>query len=300
MSILVFGKTGQVATELLQFDACGDLAKHFPGLGPMTLLGRDQADLTDPEKCAQIIADSDAKAVINAAAYTGVDKAEDYEATAHMVNATAPGAMAKACAAKGIPFIHISTDYVFDGSGDTPRSPDAPTNPINAYGRTKRAGEEAVQEAGGQYAILRTSWVFSAHGNNFVKTMLRLGAERDRLTIVADQVGGPTPAYSIAVACLSIADSFQQGRGTTGTYHFSGTPDTSWSDFAREIFRRAGLSPEVVDISTPDFPTPAERPLNSRLDCSSLEQAFGVQRPDWQNGLQFVLDQLEDAANRPD
>jgi len=282
VSILVFGKTGQVATELQR-------------QAKVTALGREQADLTDPAACADAITQSDASVVINAAAYTAVDKAEDYEATALMVNATAPAAMAAACATKGIPFIQISTDYVFGGSGDNARCPDAPTAPLNAYGRTKLAGEEAVRAAGGQYAILRTSWVFSAHGNNFVKTMLRLGAERDRLTIVADQIGGPTPAADIASACLTMAEAMQTDPQKSGTYHFSGSPDTNWADFAREIFGQSGLAPEVVDIPTSSFPTPATRPLNSRLDCSDLENTFGIMRPDWRTALRNVLNEIATA-----
>jgi len=176
--ILVFGRTGQVAQELQR-------------QVPVTALGRDRADLTDPAACAAAIHAHAPAMVINAAAYTAVDRAETEEAQAEVVNATAPGAMARACADLGIPFVHISTDYVFDGSGTAPWAPDAPTGPLGAYGRTKLAGEEAVRAAGGPHVILRTSWVFSAHGANFVKTMLRLGAERPVLRVVADQVGAP-------------------------------------------------------------------------------------------------------------
>ena len=191
-----------------------------------------------------------------------------------------------------MPFVHISTDYVFDGSGERPWQPDDATGPLGAYGRTKLAGENAVRAAGGTYAILRTSWVFSAHGANFVKTMLRLGAERDRLTIVGDQVGGPTPAADIAAACLTIAKALQADPGLSGTCHFSGAPDVSWADFARAIFADAGLSPEVVDIPTSAYPTPAKRPGNSRMDCSATMAAFGIDRPDWHAGLRAVLSEL--------
>ena len=194
MDILVFGHNGQVATELRARDGQGV---------QITALDRDAADLTDPAACAQAIADHTPDAVINAAAYTAVDKAEEDEATAHAINADAPAAMARACADLGIPFVTISTDYVFSGEGTDPWQPSDPTGPQGAYGRTKLAGEAAVQAAGGTSAILRTSWVVSAHGNNFVKTMLRLGAERDALTIVADQIGGPTGAAEIAEACLT-------------------------------------------------------------------------------------------------
>ena len=279
MKILVFGKTGQVATELQR-------------QADVTAVGRDQADLTDPEACAAVIAASDADAVINAAAYTAVDKAETDEETAALVNGAAPTAMAQAAAAKGIPFVHISTDYVFDGSGDAPWTVDAATGPLGVYGQTKLDGEDGVRAAGGQFAILRTSWVFSAHGNNFVKTMLRLGAERDRLTIVADQIGGPTSAADIAGACLTMARMLAKGQGTPGTYHFSGGPDVSWADFAREIFAQATLTPEVIDIPSSEFPTPAQRPGNSRMDCSALDTAFGIPRPDWRDSLKSVLSDL--------
>lgn len=279
MTVLVFGKTGQVALELQRLD-------------DVTALGRDAADLSDPETCAAIIRDSDAEAVINAAAYTAVDKAEEDEALATVINGDAPAAMARACADKGIPFVHISTDYVFDGSGDAPRQPGSPTAPLNAYGRSKLKGEEGVRAAGGAYAVLRTSWVVSSHGNNFVKTMLRLGADRDRLTIVADQVGGPTCAADIARACLDIARQLAADPGKSGIYHFSGGPDVSWAGFAREIFAQAGLAPEVVDIPGSDYPTPAQRPGNSRMDNSATEAAFGIARPDWREGLRDILAEL--------
>jgi dTDP-4-dehydrorhamnose reductase len=221
-----------------------------------------------------------------------VDRAEGEESLAELVNATTPGRIAQAAAARGLPLVHISTDYVFDGSGTQPWSVDSPTAPLGAYGRTKLHGEHAIRTTGGAHAILRTSWVVSAHGSNFVKTMLRLGAERDRLTIVADQVGGPTPAAAIADACLAIAVQLVDEPGKSGTYHFSGAPDASWADFAREIFRQAGLNCEVADIPTSEYPTPATRPLNSRLDCSLTEAVFGVVRPDWRNGLADILAEL--------
>ena len=203
--------------------------------------------------------------------------------------------MAAACAERGIPFVHISTDYVFDGTGETAFTPDHPTGPLGAYGRTKLVGEEAIRAAGGTYAILRVSWVVSAHGTNFVKTMLRLGAERDRLAIVADQIGGPTCAADIAEACLSIARQLQEDPSQSGTYHFSGTPDVSWADFAREIFAQSGLTPEVVDIPSTDYPTPATRPLNSRLDTTSTTETFGIQQPDWKQGLKEILAELRNS-----
>ena len=282
MKVLVFGRTGQVACELAR---CADGAA-------LEIHGRETADFTDPDACAALVANSDADAIVNAVAYTAVDKAEEEEALAHTVNADTPGAIARAAAARGLPLVHISTDYVFDGSGEAPRAPNAPTGPLGAYGRTKLAGEAAIRAAGSPHAILRTSWVVSAHGKNFVKTMLRLGAERERLTIVSDQVGGPTPAADIARACLTIARALAAAPEKTGTYHFAGAPDVSWAGFAREIFARAGIDCSVEDISTSAYPTPATRPLNSRLDCRTTEAAFGVSRPDWRAGLDVILADL--------
>lgn len=280
MRILVFGRTGQVATEL---------ARIAP---EATFLGRDTVDLADPPACAAAIAAHRPDAVINAAAWTAVDRAEAEEAAAHRVNADAPAAMAGACATLGVPLVHISTDYVFDGAGHTPFTPDAPTGPLGAYGRTKLAGEEAVRASGATHAILRTSWVFSAHGANFVKTMLRLSDTRDRLTVVADQTGGPTPAAGIARACLTIATQLAADPAKSGTYHFAGGPDVTWADFARAILAAAGRTTQVEDIPTSAYPTPARRPANSRLDCITTETTFGIPRPDWRPGLAAVLREL--------
>lgn len=278
MSLLVFGKTGQVARELVR-------------LAPEArFVGRDEADLSDPSACATLIRQLEPEMVINAAAYTAVDKAEEDEALALLVNGNAPSAMAQAAAEIAAPFVHISTDYVFAGSGTRLWQETDPTGPLGAYGRTKLAGEQGVAGAGSVHAILRTSWVFSAHGNNFVKTMLRLGAERDKLTIVADQIGGPTPAAGIAATCLTMVQNLT--AETSGIYHYSGAPDVSWADFARAIFDEAGLNVDVLDIPSSDYPTPAQRPANSRLDCSKLETAFDLIRPDWRSGIRDVLKEL--------
>lgn len=281
--ILVFGQTGQVATSLARDP-------------DVTCLGRGDADLAEPETCAEAIRAARPDAVINAAAYTAVDKAESEEAQATLVNGAAPGAMAVACADLGIPLVHISTDYVFDGRGTQPWQPDDPVSPLGAYGRSKLAGEVAVREAGCPHVILRTSWVYSATGANFVKTMLRLGAERDALTVVADQIGGPTPAPAIADACLAIARDLRSDPSKSGTYHFSGAPDVSWADFARAIFEVAGLDCAVRDITTAEYPTPAARPANSRLDCTALEQAFAIARPDWRATLPEIVETLKGAS----
>ncbi len=281
--ILVFGKTGQLARELA-------------GSDDVICLGRDQADLSDPEACAAAIRAHAPTAVINAAAYTAVDRAEEEEALATLINGEAPGAMARACADLGIPFVHVSTDYVFDGSGETAWQPEDMVAPVNAYGRSKLAGEKAMGAAGGAYALLRTSWVVSSHGHNFVKTMLRLGAERDRLTIVADQIGAPTPARAIADTCLAMVQQLRQDPGKSGVYHLQGAPQVSWAGFAAEIFAQAGMTCEVEGIATSAYPTPAARPLNSRLDCTTLETVFGISQPDWRLGLRDILKDLGEVS----
>jgi dTDP-4-dehydrorhamnose reductase len=273
LKILVIGKTGQVAQELQRFSR------------DVMALGRDQTDLSRPSTCAAAIKATAPDVVINAAAYTAVDRAEAEPELAHLINATAPGTMAQVAADQGIPFIHLSTDYVFDGSGDQPWTPDDKPAPLSAYGRSKWAGEQAVLEQGG--TVIRTSWVFSAHGANFVKTMLRLGAERASLNVVADQWGGPTPADNLAQALLTVTKA-----PASGLYHFAGTPDTNWASFARAIMARAGLACKIQDIPSTDYPTPARRPLNSRLDCTRFTAQFGAQRPDWEAGLHRVIKEL--------
>jgi len=282
MKLLMFGQTGQVARELIR--------RAPPGVTLQTL-GRDRADLSDPASCALAIDRCDADAVINAAAWTAVDKAEADIDGAMVVNGDAPTAMARAAADRGLPFLHLSTDYVFDGAGDQPFAPDHLTAPLGAYGRSKLAGEQGIRATAGPHLILRTSWVVSAHGTNFVKTMLRLGREREMLTVVADQIGGPTPAAAIADALFTAARAMV-GGAKGGTYHFAGSPDTSWAEFAREIMARAGVPCRISDIPTSAYPTPAKRPPNSRLDCRSFSDSFGVPRPDWRTGLDDILKEL--------
>lgn len=280
MMALVFGRTGQVSLELQRFDG-------------IVALDRCQADLGDPKACAAIVAASDADVVINAAAFTAVDLAESETAMAHVVNCDAPAAMARAAADRGKPFVHISSDYVFSGDGDRPWVESDPTVPSNMYGKTKRAGEQAIEAAGGQFVVLRTSWVFSAHGKNFVRTMLRLASERSHISVVEDQFGGPTAARDIAATCLAVATALHNGRGASGIYHYAGEPDTSWAEFAREIFRQADLPVVVKGIGTAQYPTPAHRPANSRLDCTRLRNVFGIDRPDWRKALTDTLTELK-------
>jgi dTDP-4-dehydrorhamnose reductase len=288
MRILLFGRTGQVARELAR-------AAEARGTA-IEALGHDAADLRDPAALEAAVAGTRADAVVNAAAFTAVDRAESAPDLAHAVNAAAPGVLAAACAARGLPFLHVSTDYVFDGSPGRPWREDDPTGPLSVYGASKLAGEAAIARAmgaDGAHAILRTSWVFSAHGANFVKTMLRVGAERDSLRVVDDQRGGPTPARAIAAALMTMADAFAAGRGVPGLFHFAGAPAVSWADFAETIFAmRGGQAPRIERIASSDYPVPARRPLNSVLDCARIRAAYGVERPDWREGLAEVLEEL--------
>ncbi|MGI3170923.1 dTDP-4-dehydrorhamnose reductase [Pseudooceanicola sp. C21-150M6] len=282
MTLLMFGRTGQVAQEVIRL---------CPGI---QALDRSEADLDDPESCAAAIRDIRPDGVINAAAWTAVDAAEEEEAAALRVNGLSPGAMAQACAALDLPLVHLSTEYVFDGHGTQAHRPSDRPDPINAYGRSKLAGEMAIRESGARHVILRTSWVFSAHGSNFVRTMLRLSETRSELSVVSDQIGGPTPAAALADACLIMLTALTGGTGRSGTYHLSGQPEVSWSDFARAIFEMSGRPVTVRDIPTSGYPTPARRPLNSRLDCTDTERQFGIRRPDWRAGLTDVLTELGD------
>lgn len=288
MKLLVFGRTGQVAREIA---ALADGSK----LNVITI-DRRAAELEDPAACTAVIETADVDAVINAAAYTNVDGAETDEARATVINGDAPAVMARACAARDLPFLHISTDYVFDGTGTVPHAPSDPVAPINAYGRSKLAGEVGIRAAGGRAVILRTSWVFSAHGANFVKTMLRLGQDRDALSVVSDQIGGPTPAADIATTLVTMARRMQAGSDG-GTYHFGGAPSVSWADFARAVFEEAentlGKKVTVADIFSKDYPTAAARPLNSQLDCATLETDYGITPPDWRTGLVRVIAEME-------
>ncbi|MFQ8431776.1 dTDP-4-dehydrorhamnose reductase [Amaricoccus sp. W119] len=284
MRALVFGTTGQVARELALTAAGVEL----------TALGRAEVDLADAAACAAAVAGGEADVVINAAAYTAVDQAEDEPTLAQAINGAAPGAMARAAAAKGVPFLHVSTDYVFDGAPGRPWREDDPTGPLGAYGTSKRAGEEAVLAAGGDAVILRTAWVFSSHGRNFVKTMLGVGRGRDEMRVVGDQQGGPTPARDIAEALWTIARARLARRGTPGIYHFAGAPAVSWAEFAEAVFAESGWAdqPRVTAIATADWPTRARRPANSVLDCGAISRAFGIAQPDWRAGLARVVAEL--------
>lgn len=288
MKLLVIGKTGQLARAItaeapsavfLDRQAC-DLSWSADDLS---------SALTEPLKHAE--------AVILAAAYTAVDQAESDEVTAHAVNAVAPGIIAELTAERELPLVHVSTDYVFKGQSDTPYHPDNPTDPINVYGQTKRDGEIAVLSANPRAAILRTSWVYDAAGKNFMTTMLKLGETRDRLTIVSDQIGRPTFAPDLAGAALRAAQGLlEKSADASGLFHVSNSgPAISWADFARTIFERAerygATIPEVVDIPSRDYPTPATRPAYSVLDLEPFERAFDFQLPDWSDSLDRAISQ---------
>ena len=280
MKILLFGKTGQVAKELC----------NRPNV---TAIGRDKADFTEPQKIIEIVKSTDADIIINAVAYTSVDLAEEEFELANIINGTTVKELAKVSASRNIPFLHISTDYVFKGDGNLNWKTSDQANPQNSYGKSKLIGESGILEAGGPHVILRTSWVFSSHGNNFVKTMLRLASNNSELSIVKDQIGGPTCAKDIANALWKIASDFYAGNGITGIYHFSGKPNSSWANFASEIFSQSQQDIKIKQILTKDFLTKAKRPLNSRLDCSSLRIDYGIKQPEWKKSLTNVLANLK-------
>jgi dTDP-4-dehydrorhamnose reductase len=286
MRILVFGQSGQVANAIRRLD-CDDVE--------IWALGRNEVELTQVEQCAAVIADAAVDIVINAAAFTEVDLAETREDVARLVNANAPGEMARACALRNLPFIHISTDYVFDGSNNSRWREDDPTVPLNAYGRSKLAGEQAIRSVGGKHVILRTSGIYSAHGKNFVKTMLQMAKANNPLAVINDQYVGPTWANDVASTLVAIAKAFYLGRGTSGTFHYCGSPAISWHGFAKEIFEQADwLSRrEVHAISSSDRSKVAIRPQYAILDCTKIRDAYKVTQPDWRKSLKLVVDELK-------
>jgi dTDP-4-dehydrorhamnose reductase len=287
--ILITGGSGQVGTELARFD--------WPEGWCATVLTRAELDLSDPAAIAAKVAGRRWAAVINAAAYTAVDKAETEQVSAWQVNALAPAAMASACAKAGIPIVQVSTDYVFAGDREGAWQPEDPVAPLGVYGASKLGGELAVRSSGARHAIVRTAWVVSAHGSNFVKTMLRVGGQRERLTIVADQHGSPTSAADLAGALAVIAMRLAEDPGAaSGTWHFSNIGPTTWHGFATEIFaqaaRRGGPAPAVDAIPTSAYPTPARRPANSLLDTATLMRDFGIAPRPWRAALSDILDEL--------
>lgn len=300
MSVLVLGAGGQVGTELLRALAPLGVVVAATRSGALPDGNAcERADFDDVALLEPLLDRLGPAAVVNATAYTAVDRAESERAAAFRANAEAPGAVARWCAAHGVPLVHYSTDYVFDGQGRRPYRPDDATAPLGVYGESKLAGEEAIRAAGGRHLIFRTAWVYAAHGHNFLRTMLRVGAERDRLRVVADQVGTPTPAALIAdVTALAL----RHPDAPSGTWHLTASGETSWHGFAEAIFAEAhgrGLItkvPLVEAITTADYPTPARRPAYSRLDVTSLERDFGVVLPAWREGLADVIDEMSRRA----
>ena len=280
MKVLLFGAAGQVGRETII------AAAEDPSVR-LVALTRAEADLAAPNAGRDAIRREAPDVVINAAAWTKVDAAETEWAAAERLNATAVGELAAASREMGARFVHISTDYVFAGDKKSaPLNEDAPTGALNAYGRTKLEGERLAIAAHPASVILRTSWVFSAHGSNFLKTMLRLAETRDEINVVADQIGGPTPASAIASACLKIA-AHKSPPG--GVYHFQGAPAASWAEFAEAIFQAAGKPVRVNRIATRDYPMPARRPLFTVLDCSKIAAVFGVAQPDWRGSIKATI-----------
>jgi len=292
MKLLLLGKNGQVGWEL---------QRALPLLGELTALDFDslelKADFSQPESLAETLDAVQPDIIVNSAAHTAVDKAESEPDLVRRINAEAPGVLARWAAAHRAWLVHYSTDYVFDGSGSTPRGEDAPTGPLSVYGQTKLDGEEAIRASGCQHLILRTSWVYAARGGNFAKTMLRLAAERERLSVIDDQIGAPTGADLLADLTAHLLRTALARPQVCGTYHAVAAGETSWHGYARFVIdwaRRHGqaikVAPDAIDaVPTSAFPTPARRPLNSRLDTSRLRNSFGLVLPPWQHGVERLL-----------
>ncbi|MBM4208632.1 MAG: dTDP-4-dehydrorhamnose reductase [Gammaproteobacteria bacterium] len=294
MKILLIGSTGQVGWELL---------RTLMPLGDVIAVNRNQADLSDLNSIKALIRQQKPDVIVNPAAYTSVDKAETGQAQAFLINAEAPGVLAEEALKCGALLLHYSTDYVFNGSKDAPYVESDAADPINVYGQSKLAGEKAIQDINGDYVILRTSWVYASRGNNFLKTILRLAAEREELKIVADQIGAPTWARLIAeVTAHVVKQSLKERREdafSSGLYHLTSSGAASWYDFAQKIVdfikqnELMALKNKIIKpIPTTDYPLPAKRPANSRLSCARLEQQFGLTLVSWDNALKLCMQEL--------
>jgi len=293
VTILLLGANGQLGQELRRALApLGTIVAPTRSGALPDGSACDVADFDQPASLAALLDRVRPTVVVNAAAYTAVDRAEDDREAAFRANAEAPGVLAHWCAQAGVPLVHYSTDYVFDGQGTRPYREDDATAPLGVYGASKLAGEQAIRAAGGRHLIFRTAWVYASHSANFLRTMLRVGAERDVLRVVADQIGTPTPAALIADVT---AQALQHDGALSGTWHLTAKGETSWHGFAEAIFADAvatGVLPRapiVEAISTAEYPTPAKRPAYSHLDVAKLEQDFGVSLPSWQEGLKRVI-----------
>jgi dTDP-4-dehydrorhamnose reductase len=284
-TILVTGANGQLGWEL------GQLANSYPAF-KFVFVDRSQLDLSFPETFEKMIHSIAPDCIINTAAYTAVDKSETEKELAFTVNATAVQELARISKGLAIPFITYSTDYVFNGEATQPYLSSTKTDPVNYYGSTKAAGETLAVEANEQTIIIRTSWVFSSHGNNFVKTMMRLMKERENLNIVADQKGRPTYAKDLANATMQMIEVMNAGKTMNGVYHFANTGETTWYDFAAKIKANAGLDCTLNPIETKDFPTPAKRPSYSVLDTSKIEEALSLSIPHWEDALASCMKEI--------
>jgi len=287
VKILINGRHGQVSHEL---------QRRLGAAGELIVLGRDQLDLAHPDQIRRQVQNVRPDLIINAAAHTAVDLAESEPQSAFAINAVAPGILAEEALALDIPLVHYSTDYVFDGTKVGPYNEDDTPNPLGVYGKSKLAGEQAIRDVQGKHLILRTSWVYSTHGRNFLLTMQRLLQEKPELRVVADQIGAPTWAGTIANSTLALIERWQANDvANWGTYHLSAQGETSWFGFAQaigEALRQQGKPcADLLPIPSSDYPTPAARPLNSRLDCSRLQRDWGVSQPDWQTALRECLTQ---------
>ncbi|GJL97070.1 MAG: NAD(P)-dependent oxidoreductase [Hyphobacterium sp.] len=287
MKILVIGSTGQVARALLRQAGAHDVIA----------VGRPQIDLANPTGLADIVGQVAPDAIINAAAYTAVDQAEDEFDAARALNETGPAALARVAEARRLPFLHISTDYVFNGLGGAPYAETADTAPLNVYGQTKADGEKAVMNINPAALIVRTSWVYASEGNNFVRTMLRLGADRDQLNVVEDQIGRPTEAHSLADALLSLAEQMR-GGASGGLLHVANSGEASWRDLAEAATSGAGMTTQINGIPTSAYPTRARRPGDTRLDLSKARNEYGIVLPDWQASLQTFLEMMGVSGRR--
>jgi dTDP-4-dehydrorhamnose reductase len=294
MKLLVLGSSGQVGRELCRLS--------WPTGYTLGGFDRAEVDITQGEAVSAAIRRERPDIVINAAAYTAVDRAESEPEAAWAGNCTGPANLAAGCAETDIPLIHISTDYVFDGTKTGPYREDDPVAPLGVYGQSKEAGDRAVREALASHVILRTAWVYSAHGHNFVKTMLRLAEGRPALRVVADQTGSPTSAADIAAAIAMIVPQLATGNRRWGTYHFTAAGAVTWHGFAEAIFELAapwrGPPPQVAAIASADYPTPARRPANSRLDCTKIGEAFGIRPRPWREALAEVIREIYDAQRQ--
>lgn len=297
--ILIIGGTGQLGTEL---------QRSFAGTNPLVAVDREVVNLTVPDQIRAVVRDVRPGVILNSAAYTAVDRAETERDLATAINAEAPRVLAEEARRLNALLVHYSTDYVFDGTKAEPWTEDDAPNPLNVYGATKLAGERAVQEVGGRYLIFRTSWVYGPHGKNFLLTMLRLGRERDRLTVVDDQFGAPTTSIELARATQGIVDGVLEGKfgeaaDWAGLYQMTCSGETTWCGFTRAIFARAGRllegrHPEVAALSTSEYPTAAKRPRHSVLSNARLQERFGVRLPSWETALDAVLAQLSQKEGR--